>query len=172
MEINKTAGMFPVLCLIGSTAMAEGLYLGARVGVMDPDVSGLDDATNAGVVIGYTVGEINDILSWGFEGEVTTTVSDGDVDVAGFKGDWDIDTQAIYAVFRVGETIYGKLRFGALREDVSINVAGVSVDGDDSSFTAGIGAGWRFTDQLAFEAEFTNVESDVNFYSVGVNYSF
>ncbi len=172
METRKTAGLLPVLCMLGSTAMAEGVYLGARVGVMDPDVSGLDNATNASVLIGYMFAEIDDMFSWGFEAEATTTVSDGDAEVLGFKGDWDIDTQALYGVIRVGKAFYGKLRFGFLREDVSIDVAGVSVEGDDTSFTTGIGGGWRTTENLALEAEYTQVESDIGFYSVGVNYFF
>ena len=161
-----------MLCLIGSTAMAEGVYVGAKVGVMDPDVNGLDEATNAGVAIGYTFAEIEEMFSWGFEAEFTTTVSDGDAELAGFKGDWDVDTQAIYAVVRAGKTVYGKLRAGVLREDVSIDIAGISAEEDDTSFTAGLGAGWRVTEKLALEAEYTFIESDLDFYSIGVNYSF
>jgi len=172
MQINKTAGLLPVLCLIGSTAVAEGFYVGAKAGWMDADVNGLDEAVNVGAVVGYTFANISEGVSWGIEGEATTTTSDGDVDIAGFNGDWDIDTQAIYGVLRLGNAFYGKLRLGYLWEDVSVSVAGASADGNDDGVSGGVGAGMHINEQFSVEAEYTYVEEDINFYSVGVNFSF
>jgi len=171
MEIRKTARLLPVLCLLGSTAMAEGVYVGAKVGVMDPDINGMDEATNAGVVLGYTFGGDGNI-SWAAEAEFTTTISDGDIEVFGQKGDWDVDTQALYGVLRFGSDIYGKVRAGYLREDVSASIAGVSVDDDDTGFSGGLGAGWRMNENFAIELEYTFIEDDLDFYSAGLNYSF
>ncbi len=172
MNNRKMAGLLPVLCLFSSAAMAEGPYLGAKLGIMDADVSGLDDATNVGLFAGYNFGELGDGISWALEAEFTTTISDGDVDVLGLNGDWDVDTQALYAVLRVGGDLYGKLRAGYLREDVSVSIAGVSIGGDDTGFSGGLGGGWQVNEQLAIEAEYTLVEEDLDFYSIGVNYAF
>ncbi|VAW82826.1 hypothetical protein MNBD_GAMMA14-824 [hydrothermal vent metagenome] len=172
MYINKTAGLIPALCLVSGAVMAEGAYVGARVGIMDADVSGLDSATNMGVLLGYTFGDVSDGMTWAVEGEFTTTASKGDVDLAGFNGDWDIDTQAIYGVLRIGGDFYGKARVGYLREDISVSVAGISADGSDSGLSGGVGAGWRINEQIAIEAEYTLVEKDVDFYSAGVNFAF
>lgn len=172
MRINKAAGLLPVICLLGNTAMAEGLYLGAKIGVVDADVSGFDDATNAGVTVGYQFAPVSENISWALEGEFTTTVSDGDISVFGSNGSWDVDTQALYGVLRIGGDLYGKLRLGYLREDVSASVAGVSADGSDDGVSGGLGAGWRANEQLSVELEYTLVEEDLDFYSVGLNFAF
>jgi hypothetical protein len=172
MRINKTAGLFPLLCLLGSTAMAEGVYVGAKIGAMDADVSGFDDATNLGIVVGYTFEPVSDGISWALEGEFTTSVSDGDVNAFGSSGSWDVDTQALYGVLRIGGDLYGKLRLGYLREDVSASVAGVSADGSDDGVSGGLGVGWRASEQLSLELEYTLIEEDLDFYSVGANFAF
>ena len=172
MRINKTAGLLPLLCLLGNTAMAEGVYLGAKLGLMDADVSGLDPATNIGVVVGYAFAPVSDSISWAVEGEFTTSVSDGDIDAFGSNGSWDVDTQALYGVLRIGGDLYGKLRLGYLREDASASVAGVSADGSDDGVSGGLGAGWHANEQLSVELEYTLIEEDIDFYSVGVNYAF
>lgn len=168
----KTAGLLPILCLVGNTAVAEGFYLGAKAGVMKPGISELDDATNIGGVIGYEIGEASDNLTWIVEAEFTTTASDGDVEVLGLSGDWDVDTQALYAGVRVGTDLYAKLRLGYLRKDVSVSIAGFSADGSDTGASAGIGGGWRLNESVGLEVEYTFIEEDLDFYSFGVNFSF
>jgi hypothetical protein len=172
MRITKTAGLLPALCLIGSSAMAEGFYAGAKLGWMDPDFSGFDEATNIGVVLGYTFSVPDVGVSWAVEGELTTTVFEGDIQVFGSSGNWDIDTQAIYGVLRIGGDLYGKLRLGYLWEDASADIAGVSADGSDNGTSVGLGGGWRANQQLAIEVEYTLVEEDIDFYSIGMNLAF
>jgi hypothetical protein len=60
------------------------------------------------------------------EAEFTTTISAGDVDIGGFTGDWDIDTQATCVAARLGEKVYPKVRYGVLQEGASIKIAGFS----------------------------------------------
>ena len=172
MNRMKAAGLLPALLLVGNTALAEGPYLGAKVGLMDPDISGLDEATNVGLVAGYSFADNGSNMRWGVEAEFTTTTSDGDVRVGGLNGDWDVDTQALYGVLTIGDTLYGKLRLGYLREDVSVSLAGFSADGNDDGVSGGVGAGWRVNDRFALEAEYTFVEQDIDFYSLGVTFAF
>ncbi|TCK16994.1 outer membrane protein with beta-barrel domain [Thiogranum longum] len=172
MRIIKLAGLLPALCLISSQAMAEGFYAGAKAGWMDPDIRGFDEATNLGVQGGYTFGAPDTGITWAVEAELTTTISDGDVQAFGSSGNWDVDTQAIYGVLRIGDALYGKLRLGFLHEDASASVVGASADGSDSGVSGGLGGGWRANQQLSFELEYTMVEEDIDFYSVGMNFAF
>lgn len=171
MNATKRCALLGLLLGACGTAAAEGFYAGARVGIMDVEVSGFDEATNAGILLGYEFPS-GIPLRWGLEAEFTTTVADGDFRLGGVSGDWDIDTQALYVVARAGERLYGKVRAGALREDVSAGAVGISVDDSDSGFSAGLGIGWRAAANIDLEAEFTMIEEDVNFFSIGLNLAF
>lgn len=147
-------------------------YAGLKIGIMDADISGFDDATNVGITIGYNYNE-----NIAIEGEFTTSSSDGDVTISGVPGIWDVNTVAVYGVYRIGQKFYFKAKAGYLHEEVTIKVtgggaSGLSIEGTDSGFSAGLGGGWRVTDHAFIEAEYTLIESDVNYFSIGVNYSF
>lgn len=171
MRATRWSGL--ILLLLGAcgTAGAGEFYVGARAGIMDVEPGGFDAATNAGILLGYEFPSAIPIR-WGLEAEFTTTVADGDFRLGGVSGDWDIDTQALYLVARAGDRLYGKVRVGALREDVSASAGGISVDDSDSGFSAGVGIGWRAAPRIALEAEFTMIEDDVNFFSAGLNFAF
>jgi hypothetical protein len=169
MHNNKTA-LVLVMALAATSARAGGLYLGASVGVMDNDVKGFDDATNAGFLVGYDVVRF-DVVALSVEGELTTTVSDGDVEIFGFKGDWDIDTQAAYVAARVGDTLYAKARYGILREDVSVS-AGFSQSESDTGGSWGASLGWMITPEFGVQVDGTVVEGDVNYWNAGIVYRF
>jgi len=171
MQLKKQHWLIPVLFAGCCTANAEGLYIGAKVGIMDVDDSAFDEATNGGVLIGYEF-ERQGSISWGVEAEFTTSLSDGDFEVFGVSGDWDIDTQALYGVAKFGDQFYGKLKAGVLREDISASAGGASANESDTGFSAGLGVGWRATDRIAVEAEYTQIEEDAAFYSAGVNFTF
>ncbi len=169
--LNKNILAAPLLLALGGGAHAEGLYLGAKAGLVSVDDSAFDDALNAGVLIGYEL-PANDRLSWALEAELTTSVADGDFQAFGVKGDWNIDTQALYGVMKFGDSLYGKVKLGVLREDVSASAGGVSADESDSGLAWGLGGGVRVNDYLDVEAEYSQIESDAAFISVGVNYHF
>ncbi|HHH44739.1 MAG TPA: porin family protein [Gammaproteobacteria bacterium] len=169
--IRQTA--FALLATAGITAAhaASGVYLGPSVGIMDADANGFDDATNAGVLLGYEFFSKQQFYL-SVEGELTTTVSDGDVKIAGQKGDWDIDTRAAFLAARVGDTFYIKVRYGAAWSDVSVKVAGFSASDSDSSVSWGGALGWNITPEWALQADGTRIDSDVNYWSLGVLYRF
>jgi hypothetical protein len=169
----KTAGTGAalVLSLAASAAQAEGWYLGASAGLMDSNISGFDDATNVGALLGYDL-YTHDILALSLEGEITTTVSKGDVSINGVDGNWDIDTQAAYIAARLGESLYMKVRYGVLREDASVKIDGVSQSDSDTSGSWGGALGWMLTPQWGIQLDGTMVESDVNYWNLGVKYHF
>jgi len=163
------AGTLFCFCSIG--CQAEGWYLGASVGGMDADINGFDDATNAGFLAGYDVFS-KEIFAASIEAELTTTVSDGDVKHSGSNGDWDIDTRAVYVVSRLGDRFYGKVRYGFLWEDFSVDFAGSSQSDSDSSISWGAAAGWMFAEQLGVQADVTRVESSIQYWNLGLVYRF
>lgn len=168
---TEPAGLALVLSLAAGAAQAQGWYLGASVGLVDNNVSGYDDATNAGALLGYDV-YTRDIFAVSLEGEVTTTVSRGDVSINGVHGNWDIDTQAAYVAARLGERFYMKVRYGVLREDASVRINGVSRSGSDTGGSWSGALGWMLAPQWGVQLEGTLVEVDVTYWNLGVAYHF
>lgn len=156
---------------VSNVHAAGGLYLGPSVGIMDVNVSGFDEATNAGFLLGYDFFN-KELFHVSAEAELTTTVSDGDLKVAGQKGNWDIDTRGVFLAARVGETLYIKVRYGAVWSDISAKAAGFSVSNSDSSISWGGALGWNFNQQWAVQADGTRIDSDINYWNLGVNYRF
>lgn len=169
----KTQQLLGTFLIVAASCavQAEGFYVGASAGVMDADIGGFDDATNAGVLLGYDV-YTREIFSISLEGELTTTVSDGDVDFGAVTGDWDIDTQAAYVAARLGEPFYIKVRFGAARSDVSVSVPGSRINGNDTSMSWGGALGWMFNKNWGVQVDGTMVDSDVNYWNAGIRYQF
>jgi len=170
MKTTETAAVL-VLLLAAGTAQAEGWYLGASAGLMDNTISGFDDATNVGALLGYDV-YTHDILAVSLEGEVTTTVSKGNISINAVDGDWDIDTQAAYLAARLGDRLYMKVRYGVLREDASVKIDGVSQSDSDTSGSWGGALGWMLTPRWGIQLDGTMVESNVNYWNLGVKYHF
>lgn len=162
------AAMIGAMAMTG--AQAEGVYGGLKYISAQTDVDGLNSADNAGVLIGYEFGK--DDLRWAIEGELTKSVSDGDGNVSGFPASWSVDTMALYGAVRYGQDLYVKGKVGFLREDAKISAGGASASGDDSGISYGLGVGYRATDRVSIEAEYTVVEEDINFISLGVNVAF
>lgn len=169
----KTAGTAAalVLSLAATAVRAESWYLGASAGLMDNTVGGFDDATNVGALLGYDV-FTHDILAVSLEGELTTTAVNGDVSLNGVHGDWDIDTQAAYVALRLGDRFYMKVRYGVLREDASVKIDGASQSGSDTGGSWGGALGWMLTPRWGIQLDGTMVDSDVNYWNVGVKYHF
>ena len=117
-------------------------------------VSGADDITNAGVVVGYDIGAV--VADLALEGEITTTVDDSDV---------EIDTQALYLAIRTGGPIYLKAKGGFINEEVS----GPGGSESDSGVSYGVGLGFGIG-IAQLELEITTIEADVVFFSVGAQF--
>ena len=160
-----------LICFYSIGCQAEGWYLGASAGVMDADIGGFDDAINAGVLAGYDVFS-KEIFAASIEAELTTTVADGDVKNSGINGDWDIDTRAVYVVSRLGDRFYGKVRYGFLWEDFSVDFPGNSQSDSDSSISWGAAVGWMFAEHLGVQADATRIESAIHYWNLGLVYRF
>jgi hypothetical protein len=153
-------------------ALAAGspFYLGLKAGRMMVDVSEFEDANSVGLVAGYKFFD-GASGSLAVEGEYTNS-SSADITVLGVTGKWDIDTLAVYLAYRSGGDLYLKGKIGYLDEEISASIAGFGISGSDSGLSVGIGGGWKIGANSALELEYTMIEEDVNFLSLGVNFSF
>lgn len=168
---NRIFGLLVLLTVCSTAVQAGRFYLGASAGIMDANVSGFDNAVNTGVLAGYDV-YTKEIFAVSLETEFTTTISDGDVEIRGNKGDWDIDTQAAYIAARLGKRAYLKARYGVVRSDISVKVDGIKRNNSDTSGSWGAAIGWMFTDAWGIQADGVLADSDVTYWNLGVKYQF
>ncbi|MHB8473585.1 MAG: outer membrane beta-barrel protein [Gammaproteobacteria bacterium] len=159
-----------VLATVGFSTHAENYYVGLKAGSMMIRVGGFDNAVNGGVNLGYAFGDYSNAPA--IEAEYTGSVSDGDISINGAKGKWSVDTFALYGVYRFGGDLYGKVKVGYLNDRGTASGPGGTFSGTDKGASAGVGGGWKLAPQMAIEAEYTRIESDVDFLSVGFNYLF
>lgn len=162
------------LALAGTAGFTQadsigGFYVGAKTGHMNFDVSGIRNDRGDGLFLGYEW-LAGDQLGIAVEYEYTTTSADARV--SGLPGDVDLDTHALYAALRYGETVYFKAKAGILREEADIKVAGVKVSDNDTGFSGGVGAGYRFSPNFMVEVEYTIIEKDVDYLSIGAAFKF
>ena len=171
----QTRTLIAILCLgvgLSGTALAEDSpwYVGIQAGQFSVDLSEFDSTNGVGVMLGY---KVNNLVS--IEGALTTTGEDGDVTVQGVQGvgNWDLTTTAVYAAIRSSGNLYFKGKVGYLYEKVTASISGLFYTSDSQSdFSYGVGAGWRIGDGLGLELEYTIIEEDIDFISLGVNFGF
>ncbi len=172
--MKKLSASVLALALSSGAAMVQadnigGFYLGAKTGQMNFDVSGVSNDRGDGLFLGYEW-STGDNLGIAVEYEYTTTSAD--FRYMGQRGDLDFDTHALYAAIRYGETFYFKAKLGFIREEAKFKFGGVSVSDNDTGASTGIGVGYRFGKNFFVEAEYTIIESDVDYFSIGAAFQF
>ncbi len=161
------AGLVSAVVASTNVVAAEdgaGVYLGLKVGQFRSGISQLDDDTAVGFQVGYDFGN-----SFAIELEHNT----GEMDLATYYTDvsFDVDTTALYAVFRSEGDFYFKGKVGVVREEISTSVYGSSISEDDSGGSYGIGGGYR-NGAVSIEAEYTWIEEDLDIFGLGLSYHF
>jgi len=150
-------------------------YVGVKSGLfwLSEDIEEISDIYPVGILFGYGMPTRFKNVSSALEGEFNYGLFGGDWE-EGIEGGMDMWTVAIYTVVSIsmGDVAYLKVKTGYLYENVSITVDDYTDSVDDTGFSFGGGAGFNITDKVSAEAEFTVIEQDVNFISIGVNYSF
>lgn len=141
-------------------------YWTVRVGVMDPYTS--DDAFdfNFGDAAVNVSGTWGRRLPWmeglSSEVEVGTSVVKGD-----FNGpDYRLTTAAGYVAWRSRGPIYFRLRAGMLYEHATVG----GVSDNDVGLSAGGGVGWEIAEGHTLEFDYTLIEEDVHFFSIGYRF--
>ena len=179
----KNTNLLITLAVLGSltlagTAQAAGkFYIGGKAGLVQVDVSGFDEAVNAGVYGGFNMlgkdSLFNADLRGGtlaIEGEITTSIKDGETD---FFGDWSMTSIGAYGAYRhpLSDVFYLKGKLGLVRYDIDTSIYNASTNGTETKLAAGIGAGWK-VGPGSIEVELTTYESDVLFLSGGYHFTF
>lgn len=153
-----------LLVCAGAAAQENPMYFGIKAGQVDSSRDGYDPASNFGLLLGYDLHrDANGAFA--IEGEYTHNISQGDVSVSGVNGRWKIETLAAYGAYRTGGDVYLKAKAGWLSED--INVSGTGGGKKDSDFSYGAGVGFHFNRKTGLELEYTVLENDFNFLSIG-----
>lgn len=134
-----------------------GFAAGLKFGKTLVDIEGADDGTTKGITLGYSFNG-----NWAVELDVMR----GDFEVDGDSG--DLDWTAIYGAYRSEGSVYFLAKIGAAREEASI----YGESETDTGASYGIGGGFRVNDTFSLEAEYTIIESDVNFLGIGARFQF
>jgi len=137
-----------------SASRSTPWYFGIKGGFMDAG-AGSDSAVNMGLDIGY---RNNKYLST--EVELTRTLIDGDTRSG---NDWEVDTLSAFAAFRSNTEVKLKAKIGFTNIDYG--------NDDDLELSFGIGLGFWAAGGL-MEIEYTEIDDDLEFISLGVNYFF
>ena len=138
-------------------AKAQGhTFLGIKGGFMKPDGKNTDSAGNIGAVMGQPIARY---FSW--EAEFSLTAFEGE---AFGSNNWDINTLAGYGVFRSEGNIGFKGKAGLLYWDSTYN--------DDLDLSLGIGVGFKMGQSGMLDVEFTRINSNVDYISVGYLFNF
>lgn len=164
--MRTPAIVLSAMLLLSSTAFAQDqgsgqpgwgdLFYGGKAGFMKPDGRGNDPAFNIAGVIGMP---LQRYFSW--EAELGFSVADGSV---GTNQDWDIFAISGFGVFRTEGRVGVKAKLGlSYWDDPSDN---------STSLSAGIGAGIRLGPKGMLDVEYTQINSAVDFISVGYVYNF
>ena len=131
-------------------------FFGIKGGFMKPDGNNTDSAGNIGAVMGQPFARY---FSW--EAEINLTVFEGE---AFGTNDWDINTLAGYAVFRSEGNVGFKGKAGLVYWDSTYN--------DDLDLSLGIGVGIKMGQSGMLDVEFTRINSNVDYISVGYLFNF
>jgi len=142
-----------MLAALSTSAFAEdkgGIILGVKTGKVSVDKTDFeDDDTGTAILLGY---EFSNNFAIEFE--------------SGKADDFEAHSRALYLAYRSAGDLYFKVRGGHLKRESNSDQLG-----DDHGASYGIGGGYRFG-ALALEAEYTRIEKDIDFLSLGLNYKF
>lgn len=172
---------FALILALASASSAE-TYAGVKSGFMMIDVEGVDNIIPIGGFFGMTVAPNISI-----EGEFNYGISGGDWEpVAGVTTEFNIWTVAGYGVYRFhfSEAAYLKAKVGVLHENLEAEVSGsiefmgetytysYDLSGSDTGLSFGVGGGFNLNPSTMIEAEYTLIEQDISFLSVGLGMAF
>lgn len=155
------------VCLIAVTGMVEaddqaiGIYGGVKgLGTLSDSDSGLRVVYGLGALLGYEFP-----MRFAIEGEFTTPIGNGSIDPGTVDGEWKINTQALYAVWRSKGDIYFKARLGWAWSDVRTDPDWDDRAGSNESASASLGFGFQIARRARLEWETTWLDPD--YYQIG-----
>lgn len=162
-------GGFLALSLATTAQAEQPFYIGGKVGVLQAEEARLGEVTQGAVVLGLRPAG----SPFGLEAEFSGSLDKGEIKNS--TAEWDMDTLGLFLTARTPGDFYVKGRGGVIRRDVSYRgefgpFLVKSRDKEDSE-AWGAGLGWD-VGAATVEAEYTRIDKDFDFYSVGVNAKF
>ena len=145
----------------------EGPYIGIKTGPLNIS---RDLPFNNGFSVGGLFGYEFAGSDFSFETEFTTTVSSPN-GTSSNVGDLDVFTLGFYGVYRTSGDLYFKGKAGLVYEYLNVDFRSLPLEGDGIGLSLGLGGGYRFNDALRAEVEYTKLEADIDFFSLGLLYS-
>ncbi len=177
MKIFRVAAVMFCLCLMlvvnAHAQAASPWYGGVKIGLVDLDDGAgfsVDEPINLGLMVGHDLHHL--FPGFSVEGELTTSLADGDVSVPFFGkvGDLSVTTLAVYGVYKSVGELYFKGKAGLALTDADIGAFGSE---DDLNLSFGIGGGWTVSEKGSLEVEFTFLEiTDATYLSFGYVHRF
>ncbi len=161
---------------------AQGKWMiGAKTGNMINEGTDYGDATNNGLVLGYTFARpVAGNGSASIEFEATSTADDGsfgpDSD-QGAPGVWSVSSKAVYFAYRTGGTVYFKGKLGGVIADIKrVRDSGATPNDtvEESGASLGAGVGMRLGERANLELEWASGIgiNDINYVSLGAAINF
>lgn len=146
--------------LFCATVQAD-LYTGIKAGTMligFDDVEVSEDPSSVAVSVGYDFGSTGGLA---LEAEASRTVTAGNV----VGNELEVQSQGVYIAYQTTGAVYIKGRVGFM--DASLSAGDLSED--EGGETYGLALGFRLSG-FNVEVDFTAVDDDVSFLSLGFRY--
>lgn len=148
----------------GKSAMAGQPYVGVKVGKFKVDAD-VKDPTAYGVYGGYNFDQ-----NFGAEVEYV-----GSSDVSVGSAEYKVKTYGAYGTYRYhfnNTPVYLKGKLGIAKTEAQLKGPLNNIKDSDTGLSFGVGAGYAPTANIALEANYDRVASNVDVYSVGASLKF
>jgi len=152
----------------------KGINIGFKGGTFTLDNENSLNIFSVGGTVGYTLPFKNRNFELTLEGDFNLGYFGGDY-VSGYPGNKShMRTFGAYGVISSipRNEIYFKGKIGVTHETVLETIEDVETPYKEIGPSFGIGVGYKASDNLNVEIEFTNTHSDMKFYSIGIKFVF
>jgi hypothetical protein len=152
----------------------DGVCIGFKGGMFSIDKVNSLNIFSLGGTVGYTFPFKIGYFRMGLEGDFNLGYFGGDR-VSGYPG--DKSSMRAFGAYGVISTIpsndiYTKAKIGVTRETVIERRSDVEKLYRETGPSFGIGAGFKASNNINMEAEFTTTHSDMKFFSIGLKFLF
>jgi hypothetical protein len=178
MKKNISTILLVVFCLISITASAYepkiGLYFGIKGGMFTLDKENALDIFSIGGIAGYNLPFKYKSFETALESEYNFGYFGGDR-ISGTPGNkTHLRSLGGYGVVRLVNSngIYTKGKIGVTHEVILRTISDVETPYAEIGPSFGVGFGYKSTDMVNLELEFTMTHSDMKFFNIGFNISF
>lgn len=165
----------PALAAPSKSAASSAQYLGAQLAIAD--VSGAFDSGIAFVgTFGMPLPQVNPNVA--FEAELTKSIANPEYNWGGSTLELDYYTLGGYGVYNIpaSEQINFRVRVGLAYEHITVDyptwTGTSSVSDSEIGLSVGAGITVKLQSNMNFIAEYTNLDSDIDHLSAGLQFKF